>query len=211
MAEDRLEKSALVKFSGLALGILIGGPIGPIVFTPLRLGVPAAATAGSFVGAILGYAVTAALVAIEKHRRDRELEEAANAVKREASLPDSILLKVRDMHLTLEGEVENPTLRQKAAQVLSTVPGIKSITNRIRLKSSAAAVTASPDEISQQIRERLVKRAELDSKGIHIVLNNSRVVLEGTVSSWSEASEAEQVVWNIPGVEEVENRLEIAA
>ncbi len=43
------------------------------------------------------------------------------------------------------------------------------------------------------------------------MVNNPRVVLEGTGRSWSEASEAEQVVWNIPGVEEVEYRLEIAA
>lgn len=109
-------------------------------------------------------------MAIEKHRRDRELEEAANAVKREASLPDSILLNVHDMHLTLEDEVENPTQRQRAAQVLSTVPGIKSITNRIRLKSSAAAVTGSPDENQSPNSGTLVKRAELDSKGIHLVL-----------------------------------------
>lgn len=46
MAEDRLDKSALVKFSGLALGILIGGPIGAIVFTPLRLRVPATTRPG---------------------------------------------------------------------------------------------------------------------------------------------------------------------
>ena len=44
-----------------------------------------------------------------------------------------------------------------------------------------------------------------------MLLNNSRVVLEGTVQSPAEASEAENVAWNIPGVVEVENRLEIAA
>jgi osmotically-inducible protein OsmY len=56
-----------------------------------------------------------------------------------------------------------------------------------------------------------LRRAEEDSRRIHVLLNNSRVRLEGTVSSWAEASEAEHVAWNIPGVVEVENRLEIAA
>lgn len=44
MIDDRLERSSLVKFAGLALGIVIGGLIGPIVFTPLGLSIPTAAT-----------------------------------------------------------------------------------------------------------------------------------------------------------------------
>jgi hypothetical protein len=58
MAGDWVEKSALVKFAGLALGIMIGGPLGPVVFTPLGLGIPAASTVGAFIGAILGYVAT---------------------------------------------------------------------------------------------------------------------------------------------------------
>jgi hypothetical protein len=62
------------------------------------------------------------LVALERRRRDRELENAANAVRREANLPETIRLVVRDAHLTLEGEVEDATTRRRAEQVLSTVP-----------------------------------------------------------------------------------------
>lgn len=211
MAGDWVEKSALVKFAGLALGIMIGGPLGPVVFTPLGLGIPAASTVGAFIGAILGYVATWALVALERRRRDRELENAANAVRREANLPETIRLRVRDAHLTLEGEVEDAVTRRRADQVLSTVPGIKGVTNKMRVKPVAGRVTASPDEISSQIRESLLRRAEEDSRRIHVALNNSRVRLEGTVSSWAEASEAEQAAWNIAGVVDVENRLEIAA
>jgi hypothetical protein len=85
MAGDWVEKSALVKFAGLALGIMIGGPLGPVVFTPLGLGIPAASTVGAFIGAILGYVATWALVALERRRRDRELENAANPVRRSKS------------------------------------------------------------------------------------------------------------------------------
>ena len=91
------------------------------------------------------------------------------------------------------------------------MPGIKAVTNKMRVKPVAGRVTASPDEISSQIRESLLRRAEEESRRIHVVVNNSRVRLEGTVSSWAEASEAEQAAWNIPGVVDVENRLEIAA
>lgn len=96
MGDDRLEKSSVVEFVGLALGILIGGPIGPIVFTPAGLGVPAAATVGSFVGAILGYAASWGLVSIERRRRDRELQRAADAVRTEAGIPRSVTIRVKD-------------------------------------------------------------------------------------------------------------------
>jgi hypothetical protein len=211
MGDDRLEKSSVVKFVGLALGILIGGPIGPIVFTPAGLGVPAAATVGSFVGAILGYAAAWALVSIERRRRDRELQRAADAVRTEAGIPRSITIRVKDARITLEGEVADYEQRQNAERVMSTIPGVKGVTNKMLLRQASGKVTVSPDEIRRQIQDSLVKHADRDARGIRVLLNNSRVILEGAVDSWAEASEAEDVAWNIPGVVEVENRLKIAA
>jgi osmotically-inducible protein OsmY len=211
MDDDWLEKSSLVKFAGFALGILIGGPIGPLVFKPAGLSVSAAATAGSFFGAILGYAATSGLIIMERRRRDRELQEAADAVRIEARMPESVTLKVEDQHITLEGEVEDYNEWVRTEQVISSLPGIKGITNRIRVKLAAGQMTASPDEIMSRIRDSLVRRAELDGRRIRVLVNNSRVVLEGTVQSPAEACEAENVAWNIPGVVEVENRLKIAA
>jgi len=211
MGDDWLEKSSLVKFAGFALGILIGGPIGPIMFTLAGLSIPVATTAGSFFGAILGFAATSGLILMERRRRDRELQRAADAVRTEARLPESVTLKIKDQHITLEGEVEDYNERVRSEQVISTLPGIKGITNRIRVKSAAGQVTASPDEIGSRIRDSLVRRAELDGRRIRVLVNNSRVILEGTVQSPAEASEAENVAWNVPGVVEVENRLKIAA
>jgi osmotically-inducible protein OsmY len=79
------------------------------------------------------------------------------------------------------------------------------------LRPASGKVTVSPDEIRRQIQDSLVKHAERDARRIRVLLNNSRVILEGAVDSWAEASEAEDVSWNIPGVVEVENRLKIAA
>ena len=41
-------------------------------------------------------------------------------------------------------------------------------------------------------------------------MDDSRVILEGRVRSWIEASEAEDVVWEIPGILAIDNRLENA-
>jgi osmotically-inducible protein OsmY len=210
MDENHLEKSWLVKAAGLVLGIVIGGPLGPIVFTPLGLNIPASATAGSFVGAILGYALTSALISMERWRRDRELRRAAEAVRAEAGLSQSITIHVKDGRITLGGEVADLSQRHKAEQVMPTLPGIKGVTNKIHLQPSSQSITVSPDEIRQQIEKSFVRRAELEGQGIRVMLTDSRLVLQGTVSSWVEASEAEEVAWHTPGVADVENRLQVS-
>lgn len=211
MATDLPDGRVLVQSAGLALGIVIGGTLGPLVFKPIGISIPMAATAGSFFGAILGYLVAWGLVVVERRRRDGEIKRAAEAVRAEAGLPESIVFKVKDARMTMEGEVASYDQRHKTEQVISTLSGIKEVTNRIRLRVPAGGVTASPDEIRGQIRDRLVQRAELEVRGIRVVLINSRLVLEGTVSSWAEASEAEEAAWEIPGIAAVDNRLEIAA
>jgi osmotically-inducible protein OsmY len=72
-------------------------------------------------------------------------------------------------------------------------------------------VSASPSDIRQQIAERLLRQAEFDASQIRVQLRDSRVVLEGTVHSSAEVSDAEDVAWTIPGIVEVENRLQVAA
>jgi osmotically-inducible protein OsmY len=211
MAYDRLESGAVVQFAGLMLGIVIGVMCGPIVFLALGWSIPVVTTAGAFLGAVLGYLAATGLLAVDRWRRDRELQRAVEAVRVEAGLPPSLKIKVKDAHVTLEGEVESYAERHSAERVIASVPGIKGITNRIRLRPARDKLSSSPEQIRRRIEENLVRMAERDGRGIRVLLNDSRVVLEGTVRSWAEASEAEDAAWTIPGVVEVVNRLNIAA
>lgn len=72
-------------------------------------------------------------------------------------------------------------------------------------------MSTSADDIRRRITDHFVRLAELDGRGIRVHLRDSRIVLEGTVHSVFEASQAEDLAWNTPGVVEVENRLEVAA
>ncbi len=206
-----LDKDILVKFAGLVLGIMLGSPIGLILFTPAGLNVPSASAAGSVLGAIIGYAATSAGAFVVRRRRDRELQQAAEAVRAEAGLPESVTIKVKDGRVSLKGEVETYAERQRAENIIRTLPGVKAVTNKIHLRPTAGEVTVAPDEIRRRIQDSFVRLAEQDGRGIRVLLNNSRLVLEGTVHSWAEAAEAENAAWNVPGVAEVENRLKIAA
>jgi osmotically-inducible protein OsmY len=71
-------------------------------------------------------------------------------------------------------------------------------------------MSTSADEIRERIAERFWRPAEQDGRGIQVELRDSRVVLEGTVHSDVEASEAEDLAWNVRGVIQMENRLRVA-
>ena len=206
MGEDR---SGLIKGAGLFLGILIGAVMGPVLLRPTGLNDPGSSAIGAFVGALLGYAFAAAMVLVRRRRRDRELTFAANSVLREAGFPPGVTAEVKNSRALLVGEVDTYSQRRNAARVLSTVPGIASVTNRIRIRTAAGALTA--DEIKRRIEEALLRDAELDARGIKVRVDQSRIVLEGRVQSWAESSEAEDLAWDIPGIEQVENHLEVVA
>jgi osmotically-inducible protein OsmY len=91
---------------------------------------------------------------------------------------------------------------------VSSLPGVKGITNRIRLRPTGHAI--NPEAIKNEIEAAILRRVEMSARGIQIRMDDSRVILEGRVRSWIEASEAEDVVWEIPGILAIDNRLEIA-
>lgn len=140
-----------------------------------------------------------------------ELRRAAEAVKAELGLPKTIGIKIKNRRATLEGEVERYSERHEAERAISTLPGIKQVINRIRMRPSAERVSTSADDIRKRITDHFVRLAKLDGGRIRVQLRDSRIVLEGMVHSVIEASEAEDLAWNIPGVVEVENRLKVAA
>jgi len=211
MPDFRPDRATLAKFAGLAVGIMLGSVLGPIVFGPLGMDPPAAASVGCFAGALVGYHLVSLALLIARHGQDTELRRAAEAVKAELGLPKTISIKIKNGRATLEGEVERYSERHEAERAISTIPGIKQVINRIRIRPSAETVSTSADDIRKRITDHFVRLAERDGRGVRVQLRDSRVVLEGTVHSVFEASQAEDLAWNIPGVVEVENRLEVAA
>lgn len=211
MVDANFDRSALSMFAGLSLGIMIGGPLGPIVFGPLGLSIPAAATTGSFAGAVFGFLIVAAMVRAQRVRRERELRRAAEAVREEAHLPSTIQLRVDGGRVILDGVVANEAERRRAKEVFERIPGVMGVVNRIRMRTANGEFATAPGEIQKEIEDRLRRAAEEDARGIRVLLDRTRVVLEGRVRSWAEASAAEETAWGIPGITEVVNRLEIAA
>ncbi len=201
------QKDAFLYIAAIILGAAVGGTLGALLLSGLMPNVIKGAITGVVLGATLGIVIAGCLLYLEKRWHDQELRTDAEDRMLDAEVPRSVRLEVKNRRLILEGEVDDPVVRSSAERALSTVPGAAGIENRISIETPAGA---SSTEVARQVRQNLVQLAAKDAEGIRVLVNNgSRVVLEGKVRSWPAASEAEEIAWRIPGVEAVDNRLDI--
>jgi osmotically-inducible protein OsmY len=141
-------------------------------------------------------------------RSDTDIAEAAvNALKARATPLDNIKVTVKNGWVTLEGEVDYYYQKQDAEKAISALAGVKGVTNNIRVRPLTRPVKA--EEVKKEIEQALLRSAQLDARSINVRVMDSKAVLEGTVRSWAEVDEAESAAWSVPGILEVENRLNV--
>jgi len=66
-----------------------------------------------------------------------------------------------------------------------------------------------PYDVTLRIEQNFRHMATHHARGIHVEIVDGKVVLSGMVRAWVEKAEAEAAAMEVPGVSEVENRLEI--
>lgn len=106
--------------------------------------------------------------------------------------------------VSLKGEVEWQYQRQDAERVVRRLSGVKGVSNLLVVKPRVA-----PADLKQKIEQALIRSAEVDAKRITVEVQGSKIILKGTVRSWTEKEEAERQAWLAPGVSSVENRIVI--
>jgi osmotically-inducible protein OsmY len=138
-------------------------------------------------------------------RTDEEIAAAAvHALESDSLLGGKNLqVTVSKGWITVSGEVEWNFQREDAERVLRRLWGVKGVTNLITLTPRP-----TPAELKQKIEQALIRAAELDAKKIQVDVQGSKVILKGTVRSWSEREEAERVAWTAPGVAQVEDQIQ---
>lgn len=108
--------------------------------------------------------------------------------------------------VTLRGKVDNLKARRAAAEVARSTVGVYSVDNRIRVRTNAEAAR-SDEEIEADIRTALARDPFVDRFEITVDSIGGVAALAGTVDSYYEKSQADEVASRIDGVVTVDNNL----
>ena len=131
--------------------------------------------------------------------------EVLAALKSSWSVPnDKVTVKVEDGWVTLEGELAWNYQKEAAKSAVSSLMGVKGVTNDIKIKSE------SHDAIEQKDVENAIGRSwSIDNNDIHVKVSGTTVTLTGTVHSWYQKDEAARIAWKTPGIWNVKNELTV--
>jgi hyperosmotically inducible protein len=122
---------------------------------------------------------------------------------------DNLAFKVDGDHVTLEGQVTNPTLKHDAEAAVKSIEGVSSVTNNIEV--------LPPSPMDDQLRRALYRAIYGDptlSKygwssmpSIHIIVKSGHVSLEGVVDNDADKNLAEIRAKSVPNVFDVKDDL----
>jgi len=125
------------------------------------------------------------------------------------SVFDNLAFKVDGDHVTLEGQVTNPTLKHDAEAVVKGIEGVSGVTNNIEV------LPPSPmdDQLRHAVYRAIYGDPTLSKYGwssmptIHIIVKNGHVSLEGVVDNETDKNIAGVRANTVPNVFEVKNNL----
>ncbi|MCU1243062.1 MAG: transport-associated protein [Candidatus Acidoferrum typicum] len=122
---------------------------------------------------------------------------------------DNLAFKVDGDHVTLEGQVTNPTLKHDAEAAVKSIEGISGVTNNIEVLPPAPM----DDQLRRALYRAIYGDPTLSKYGwssmpsIHIIVKNGHVFLEGVVDSEADKNLAGLRANSVPNVFEVKNNL----
>jgi hyperosmotically inducible protein len=125
---------------------------------------------------------------------------------------DLVWVEVKNGKVILEGYVTMPYKSEEMAKMVKKIQGVKNVENEVE--------TLPVSTQDQQLRQTIARRIYSDdiffgqsvgtNPPIHVVVNNGRVILAGTVRSELHKVKAEQIARATFGVLDVENRIEVS-
>lgn len=144
-------------------------------------------------------------VTLRQPRSDTDIaNDAARALETHLILPPTVQVVVHNAHVVLTGTVRTLFQRVVAEKALRYVKGIKSLINRVVVVPAPSA-----DDIRPRIVHALHRDADVDARGLNVVISDGTVTLTGTVRSWHERESAERAAMHAPGITRVENLIAV--
>lgn len=139
---------------------------------------------------------------------DDEIAKAVvEGLKWHSEIPENLIqVIVENGKVILEGMVEWQFQRKAAEEVVLKLDGVTEVVNKLQINPPLQVA-----EVKSQIEEAFKRSSLIDANKISVEVQGTKVILSGTVSSWSESSVAEQAAWAAPGVTEVENKTHVSS
>jgi osmotically-inducible protein OsmY len=119
---------------------------------------------------------------------------------------DALSVKVDDGIVTLNGTVQWNYQRENVEEYIRAIAGVRAVYNNIEL----SACVCDSNTIVEKINAAFHRHAAIDATRIHVELHGNKVVLSGKVRSWIEKKDAEKVAWSSPGINSVDNQIEVS-
>jgi osmotically-inducible protein OsmY len=111
--------------------------------------------------------------------------------------------------VTLRGKVDSDEAKATAAELASSVDGVKSVRNELQVVRAAerAEVDARDDKILRVLKDKLKQDPELKDELIEARVDASVVTLLGEVGNKDSSARASELAQAVPGVRSVMNEL----
>jgi hyperosmotically inducible protein len=132
--------------------------------------------------------------------------------------PFDIKVETIQGEVTLEGQVPSEQVKTVAGAIAQDTSSVKQVHNNLGVN---AAIERNPDrehlgervadlEIQTLVTDALSKNADLAGKHIISEVKNRTVSLNGTVQTPNQKYSAEQIAWQVPGVQSLTDNLSVA-
>jgi osmotically-inducible protein OsmY len=118
-------------------------------------------------------------------------------------------VEVKDGVVTLRGTVPSYATKEAALFDVWKVPGVNKVNNNSFVRFPSTAKTVTDSEIEKSITKQLEWNDSTRNENIHVQVKKGEVKLEGHVDAYWKILRSQQLVSDIMGVIDIENKLTV--
>lgn len=121
-------------------------------------------------------------------------------------LVNDIDVTLADGVVTLTGTVDHLAAKERAADLASTIRGVKSVVNRLRV---VPPIVRTDAEIRTDVVAALMADPATDSYDVSVKVEDGKAILDGETQSYEERELCLAVAKSVSGVRSIDNRIQV--
>lgn len=122
---------------------------------------------------------------------------------------DDIRLQSKDGAVTLSGTVAEDSYKLLAEDTITSLPGVKSFDNQLRVKSELPVLSAD-EWLTAKVKFSLMFYRSLTATDIEVIAKDGEITLRGEATSTAQKDLATETTKDMDGVKDVKNEMTVA-